>query len=132
MYSTELKIKRLSLVAESRIIQAEERRIMLKAAKRAADGKKADRLARCVGSIRSHLVNVVRPEARAAHLAHAFLMERPYASVERSCKVPPNADAVLRIVSTFSYRLKAAVKPEIDRWLAGLPIKEEQPAEAAA
>ena len=70
MYSTELKIKRLSLGLEARLIRQEEKRMKAK--------RKRDQLDR----LHVHRKGIVRPAARAAHLAHAYLMGRPYSTVE--------------------------------------------------
>lgn len=70
MYSVELKIKRLSLGLEARLIRQEEKR--MKAKRRLSD----------LNRLHFHRKGVVRPAARSAHLAHAYLRGRPYATVE--------------------------------------------------
>jgi hypothetical protein len=70
MYSTQLKIKRLSLGLEARLIRQEERRM------------KAKRKTEELDSLHFHRKGVVRPAARVANLAHAYLMGRPYSTVE--------------------------------------------------
>lgn len=65
VYSIELKVKRLSLQAEARII----RRLMKKHPRRAY-------------ALQSHLTSTVRRAARYAHVANAFIRGRRYASAE--------------------------------------------------
>lgn len=94
--SVELKIKAKHLAAEVKIIKHEE----VKELKRAkaqrdyliASGMKNDfnevdyKAYSKYRSIYLHRKNVVRPEARATHLARAFINGRPYKTVERSVK----------------------------------------------
>lgn len=54
-------------------------------------------------NIRAHRIDVVRPEARAAQLAYAFLRGKTYASVEAKCYLPPNWERVEQIVRKFGW-----------------------------
>lgn len=85
MYSVELKIKRKSLAYESRIIRQEE--IKCKEDARSARIKqklaRANAKAATFDSLYLHRRYVVRPEARAANIAHGFLRNVPYQEIER-------------------------------------------------
>jgi hypothetical protein len=72
--STELKIKFKSLSEEARIIKKEEKR--LKAEGKTGHNSEYD-------SVYRHRIDVVRPIARATHLARAYIKGMPYAVVER-------------------------------------------------
>lgn len=84
MYSIELKVKRLSLQAEARIIHVQEH-LTKEEGRKARWAQKAERAARKMAtweSLYKHRLQVVRPEARAAHIANAFLRGLPYEKVE--------------------------------------------------
>ncbi len=81
-----LKVKIKSLAAETRIIKSEMRA-------RKDVGTKI--------SLRSHHVNVVRPEARHSQLAYAFLKNKEYYEVERSCVTPPDFAKIWTLVERF-------------------------------
>lgn len=85
----ELKVKVLSLGAESKIIRREE----LRHTKRPITQS----------SLRGHRALVVRPEARHSLLAYGFLRGRPYKSIEYKCKVEPDWDKVYRIARRFKF-----------------------------
>lgn len=87
MSDIELKIKRITIAAESRGIKVNEQRIRRKIRRLSkGDGQKVyDRISRCMvsfGDLRSHRINEVRHEARAMHLACNFLRGRDYRSIE--------------------------------------------------
>lgn len=105
MYSTELKIKRLSLADEARRIRSEEHRARSK------------RKTEMVLSLHLHRVLVVRPAARAAHLAHAFLRGYPYSRVERNSRTHPPLGEVRKLVSRFGpVAFKEEVEQEVKSW----------------
>ena len=85
MYSTELKIKRKTLAVESRFIRQEEEK-WREEGRKARLRQKIERAARSSAKFDTlywHRKNVVRPEARASGLAHAFLKGMPYQQVEQ-------------------------------------------------
>lgn len=82
--SIELKIKAKHLAAEARIIRAEANKLKARA-KKARDKQRsdvADSLSRQVWNINYHNKTVVSREARATHLARAFIKGTPYKTVE--------------------------------------------------
>jgi len=113
-YSVELKIKRLSLGAELRILRNEIRR----------SGRKG--YANQVISMQCHRDQIVRRAARAAHLAHAFLVGRPYSSVERQGSRKLGAAEIKDIdsnVRRFGRPEHANMpKDEISIWIEGRAV----------
>jgi hypothetical protein len=90
---TQLKIKRLTLTSETVTTKKQEMKWSRKA--KIARNKQNALLHDVATGIReslfAHRKNVVRPEARAAHLAHAFLRGVPYVEVEQkawTCNYP--------------------------------------------
>jgi len=125
-YSVELKIKRKNLADESRDIRKEEFK-----AKKAGDTS-------TLNSLHDHRINIVRPAARSAHLAHAFLRRKPYASVEASCRKgnEPNIRSIASTVRKFGTDEQRATDPDemkeiIVSWLAGEYAFPELQLEAA-
>lgn len=100
---TELKVKYLSLAAESRIIRHQERRLRDRARKAALKNKTdaVSRLQDTRMSLHQHRLEVVRPVARAAHVACSFLRGREYAEIERVSDTDPNWEAVQNNVKKF-------------------------------
>lgn len=89
MYSTELKIKRVSLAAESRLIRKDEKRA------KEAGNRDLNR------SLHEHRVNIVRFAARHAELAHGFLRRKPYRVIERESYTSPSVDEIRKLVMKF-------------------------------
>jgi hypothetical protein len=87
MPKTFLKMKIMSLAAEARIIRREE--------------KKWPTTTNVRWGLYSHRVAVVRPEARVALLAYAYLRGRPYVALERAPLTPPNWEKVTAMVARF-------------------------------
>ena len=84
MSDLELKIKRITIAAESRGIRINQNRLLRKI-RRLSGQKKEIALNAALyqwGSLDSHRRNEVRQEARAMHLACNFLRGRDYMSVE--------------------------------------------------
>lgn len=100
---TFLKVNRLSLAAEARIIR------------RLANAKSGD----LRHSLKSHRKDVLRPEARAAHLAHAFLTGTVYRRVERDGSSPPDWRRVAEKVSRFSDLGGNAARAAVLSWSEG-------------
>ena len=72
MYSIKLKINRLSLAAEARIIKRECSRLKRR-------GKHNE-----IGPLHHHRVGAVRYASRVANLAHAFLVDTSYEATEKA------------------------------------------------
>lgn len=85
----ELKVKVLSLGAESKIIRREE----LRHTKRPLTQSR----------LRGHRALVVRPEARHSLLAYGFLRGRPYKSIEHICTKEPDWERVYCIAKRFKF-----------------------------
>jgi len=163
MKSTELKIKRQTLAAESRLIKREEIKA-IRAARHALAvsvleasatdvskrllrlgltmGQQARivvRLARNVpgpviadigaayaayNSLRNHRIKVVRPAARAAHLAHAYLNETDYLRVENPVYTLPPSEALMRDVASNVRKFgdgETSDLKHIADWIGGRP-----------
>ncbi len=107
-----LKIKIKSLADEARSIRLEE--------------NKRKGLAR--RELQDHRKLVVRPEARATHLAYGYLRHMRYLRIEAKCYRPPNWAKVKRMVEKYGLTqddtqsladFKAALElqmKEFDRW----------------
>lgn len=119
MYSIELKIKRLTLAAEARLIRTEEKRA------------KAKLKIELLDSLHCHRDGVVRRAARAAHLAHAFLTGRAYATVETRTKDRPWEADIAENLRRFGGREfmameKKALNKLVGAWLdGGAPVSSE-------
>ncbi len=87
--SIELKIKAISLADEARTIRIEEKRA------------KAKRQTSTLNSLHEHRINVVRPAARATHLARAFLAGMPYRAVERTTRTSAPAYATSQMLVKY-------------------------------
>lgn len=116
MSKTYLKIKIMSLAAEATIIRREERRWH-----RNTDVAIATR-----NGLRSHRVNEVRIEARAALVAYAYVRGRAYAQLEAFPLTPPRWDRVLILVRRYGGLPKLEAK-DLEVW-----AKPEVEAKAAA
>lgn len=92
-----LKCKIGSLAAEARFIRTNERRLIRQARRRLSKGLPAEVSFGHANRLRLHRVHVVRKEARAAHLAYAFLRGTPYWMVERNPRTKPDWKNVERI-----------------------------------
>lgn len=83
----ELKIKSKHLALEPNIIRAEERKLKQRMRyHRSKDGESTFHLEWKLHSLTNHRKINVRHEARATHLARAYLTGKPYKSVEQSRK----------------------------------------------
>lgn len=122
MYSVELKIKRLSLADETRRIKAEMR----------SNARQENILA--AGSLQSHLATVVRPAARAAHLAHGYLRNMAYARIEQPRKWPDATPAKRKSleaeIADARSQLAVAVAENVHRF-GTQPMREAKRAEVA-
>lgn len=88
--SIELKIKAKTLAEEARIIRLEKKKLKARARKAAKHNytKHANRQWNQLNLLHVHDINTVRLEARATHLARAYIKDTPYLKVEQSCKQP--------------------------------------------
>ena len=92
--SIELKIKHKHLALEPAIIRKEERKLLNQIAwykqhyqiKDISNYKEALKVSYKYQSLQQHRCVVVRNEARATHLARAFIAGKPYSSVEKTRK----------------------------------------------
>lgn len=110
---TELKIKIMSLAAESRIIRREEKKW---------PGRHAKRL-----SLREHRIGDVRTEARCALLAYGFLRGRLYRQVENRVRPVDHAhkdkamkpidwERVIALVARFGGLDKRDARQKLAEW----------------
>lgn len=85
--SIELKIKTKHLSLEPAIIRHEERKLLkqIKYIKNRQGYEAAEKLVSKWHSLATHRKKDVRNEARATHLARAYLDGKSYASVEKKC-----------------------------------------------
>lgn len=110
-----LKIKILSLGAESAIIRQQA----LKWAARAAKAKTEAARDKAIGtklSLSHHRRSVVRPECRAANLAYAFLRGRPYVALERTCHEIPDFERVWKNIEKFGTDPAQVSKQRFAEW----------------
>lgn len=114
----ELLVKRQTLTFETWVIKDKEEALRQRIAKRLARGKLVERAQAQRESLHNHRMNVVRPEARAAHLASCFLRGVPYANVEDPghTRTLPDWDRVKSIVGTFSSLGANALKDGVETW----------------
>jgi len=119
--SIELKIRRKNLAAESRDIRKEEL------------AAKAKRDTALLTSLNRHRLDVVRPAARSAHLAHAFLKCRDYSTVENRDNTRTGIDIaeIARIAAKYGppeYRTmdRDDLKSILHEWWAGRYVFPEE------
>lgn len=108
---TQLRVKIRSLADEARVIRDEERR-----AKDAHDYT-------LVNSLCNHRKQSVRPEARCALLAYAFLRRMPYERLERDPRSKPNWTRIKKMVERFTNATSELdlldVKTRLEIWIDG-------------
>lgn len=108
--SLELKVKAKSLADEARTIRKEERKLI--AAGKGATWERAN--------LYEHRVGVVRREARATHLARAYLSGLRYRQVERTTRTPILSETALiqkttRMLEKYG---QTAGTPELVAWFS--------------
>lgn len=96
----QLRVNVKSLAAEARFIREEIRRTRNQEAKE---------------SLASHRSYRLKPEARMAHLALAFVKGVPYRRVEAKAKNPPEFATLLRKLKRF----QCVYEPDLQNWLEG-------------
>lgn len=95
--SVELKVKAKTLATEARHISKEERKsLRMSRWDRQNNFSPAMNLTQ-YNVLRDHRVGVVRPEARATHLARAYLSGRTYRSVEASTRRPVHPSVIVKV-----------------------------------
>lgn len=100
--SIELKIKAKHLGAEARIIKHEEMKLKRRILRAEAKQKAASILRNKRTDIADHRKGVLREEARATHLARAFIKGTPYKVVENHSYEAPNIARVVKLVEKYS------------------------------
>lgn len=115
--SLELLIKSRTLAAEARIIRQNEVRL-----KRLSRKLNSSRASDKRELLYRHRIDVVRPEARATHLARAFIKGRPYHTVEKPKRPLPEriADKVASMVSRYDPNHQWTydeVRGDVEKWL---------------
>ena len=136
-----LSVKLLTLQAEARIIKAKEAK-WKKAARAAVARQKqkaADSNYNVFWGLKRHRISVVRPHARAANIALAFLRGRKYVEVERTidpdrfsfCGITHNQlwDMVASNVATFGVTYakdKIHAKKDLAAWRGEHPAYQEK------
>lgn len=109
--SIELKIKAVSLADEARTIRREEK------------AAKARRDTQTVNKLHMHRVGIVREEARATHLARAYLAGRAYREIEATTRCPLPAFIIKKVVKMLE-RYGGLSEPDLSEWLAQPKMKQ--------
>ena len=122
-----LKIKIKSLAEEARIIRHEERKTLTSRNRLSAwatVNKQQDIPTRIAefdslySGLRAHRVNEVRGEARAAHVAYAFLRGKTFASVEQPGSKELPVGRVVDLVAKYGGPWpKAVTKEKVEEWI---------------
>lgn len=115
--SIELKIKAKNLAHESRLIREGEVEQRDRARQLRGKQKNTRLEDERRESLYLHRIQVVRPEARSTHLARMFLKGTPYKHVERSCRIAPDRDKVVRMVVRYGKADKDTARAAVDAWL---------------
>ena len=120
-----LKVKIKSLAAEAKIIRREERLVLEKIRRGWTDRVWA------FDTLQSHRKGVVRTEARASHLAYAFIRGKAYRTVEATVRAgnEPDWEKVTDLVWRFGGALpllprklgKPAVLKAVQKWAKAKP-----------
>lgn len=110
-----LKIKVLSLAAEAVLIKREEIVCLARAARMDKPARRRD-LESTYAGLRNHRLCVVRPEARAACLAYAFLRGRSYRQVEPTTYSLPDWDKVTKLVQRYGRGDRREVAGLLEAW----------------
>jgi hypothetical protein len=106
----ELKVKACSLAAEARIIRNLELRLKRKGLSN--NQRRSDQFF----SLQTHRRRDVRFEARATHLARAFLKGIPYGKLEAKCYTNPPMNRAEEIATKFSSFDKRIIAQRFAAW----------------
>lgn len=116
--SIELKIKQKSLAEEARIIRLEKRKL-----KSLIRKNRTKYSYDTINSISNHNTNVVRVEARATHLARAFIKGVPYYVVESGRRDTKEYEfrniilpKVLSMVKRYKFKGWMVTEEDISSW----------------
>jgi len=124
MYAVELKIKSKHLALEPSIIRKEEAKLK-RIAKRLRLSQESDYKAMSsLHRLQAHRRTDIRYEARATHLARAYIAKKPYNAIERKRKIDKeyhfNKLVIPRIVKMVNkyqdYSLPKISEEEIKQW----------------
>jgi len=124
MYAVELKIKSKHLALEPSIIRKEEAKLK-RIAKRLRLSQESDYKAMSsLHRLQAHRRTDIRCEARATHLARAYIAKKPYNAIERKRKIDMeyhfNKLVIPRIVKMVNkyqdYSLPKISEEEIKQW----------------
>lgn len=115
-----LKIKCVSLAAESKLIRNDENKRIRFAANARRSVHNID-YANYHDAVRAglyhHRKTVVRPECRSAHLAYCFLKGYKYEQIERTCYEAPDFYRIRRLIESYGYDQAAVASAEdFDLW----------------
>lgn len=116
----QLKIKFLSLSAEERLIRHEEVKVNRRMKKLVLSKDKAmawERQSTKYWDLRSHRITVVRPEARATHLARAFLCGHEYSKIEEFRYSRPDWTRVGELVHKYAIGNRQVVAQQLEEWI---------------
>lgn len=108
---SKFRVKIKSLASEAKIIRHEESR----------------RSGWVRSSLHVHRVCIVRDEQRHTLIAYAFYRGVPYAAVEQSCRVLPDAMRVTKIVKSLAMIYGSEVIDDVRSWLQ-VSLKAEEAA----
>lgn len=129
----ELKIKRASLAAESKLIRRQELRLAKARVRMRKYAKEHDNIdpSSMKGwnenlntnvSLHTHRTHDVRKEARSSHLAYCFLKGTPYLKVEHKCYENPDFDKVTRLVIKFGgEKDERVIRQKLAQWFDRVP-----------
>lgn len=118
--SVELKVKSKTLAIEAGYIRREERKT-LRNARWQAEHQEAKNSAMSYLQylrLQDHRTKVLRPEARATHLARAFLKGTPYRQVENKNANPIKTHMVDKIFRMVRFYGGEYAKTDVKAWLA--------------
>jgi hypothetical protein len=107
------KVKRATIAAEARIIRALERSRARTARNLRAKGKASDLSESARLSLYMHRMKVVRPAARAMHLAYNYMKGTPYEKVEGTQRSLVTAIHFATVATAVAKEIGTFGKPEI-------------------
>lgn len=123
-HSIQLKLKGMSLAAETRIIRRWEKRLQ-----RAQNSKPSLNLQDQVVDLHQHRLYKVRTEARDTYLAYGFLKGRPYTQIENLRYRDPNWENIARMARLYGPRDPRNLMQHFEAWkqAAASSLKQRPP-----
>lgn len=103
-----LKIKIKTLVEESKIIRAEEKKFNW-------IDEQENKWPR--SQLREHRITVVRNHTRHNLIAYGCLNGVPYENIEKKCRELPDFDCIKKIAVNFSNKYDPEVLEKIENWI---------------